>query len=129
MIDYSLFSCIEKVFEEERKGKQKEVVKMSQQVSVRRKRTGRMKEFLDFDVLFIYTLTLILVSLFIGCFQKVYFQKGASSMKLYVAICSFLESYQKLAVWPGKNSISVKNKDNLLCVINHCMNIMFINTI
>ena len=94
MIDYSLFSCIEKVFEEERKGKQKEVVKMSQQVSARRKRTGRMKEFLDFDVLFIYTLTLILVSLFIGCFQKVYFQKGASSMKLYVAICSFLESYQ-----------------------------------
>ena len=66
--------------------------------------------------------------LFVGCFQKVNFQKRISivirNFQLSSGfLCGLFESFHRQAVLYGNNCVSVKIRDNLLCITNHCMEV------
>ena len=74
------------------------------------------------------TLTLILSSAIFGCFQKVNFEKGINLVIKDFELSSAFsyescQSFKKLAILCGNNSVSVKIRDSLICVTNRCIKV------
>ena len=71
------------------------------------------------------TLTLILSSAIFGCFN---FEKGINLVIKDFELSSAFsyescQSFKKLAILCGNNSVSVKIRDSLICVTNRCIKV------